>query len=484
MCVLMSSHSASHLPYPAYPAYPASPARQRSARLLAVPAALPAALALAALGCSEEKKAPPPPPPAAVGFVTVEKRDVTLYIEAVGSIDGYVNADIRARVRGYLEKQLYKDGGPVTAGQPLFTIEATEYQAAAQVANASVSRAKVLLAKAKIDRERAQGLRTAGMASQQDVDNTNAAADDAAAQVSAAQAQIQQAGLNLSYTSIKSPITGVAGLALVRVGNLVGQDGPTLLTTVSQLDPIRVNFPLSEVDYVRYPERFAHLEGRDLAWARQEFARLDKQPELPGVELVLADGSVYPRRGALVAINRQIDPTSGTTQLQALIPNPDGILRPGEYAKVRLRRENEGKNAVVVPEKALVSVQGTYSVAVIGDGNKVQLRRVELGPASQGTRVVISGLQGGEKIVIDGLQRVADGAVVDPHPAPPAPPPGAPGSGASGASGAPGSGAPGAPPPSTAPSGAPPPSTAPPSAAAGSTTGSATGSAATPAKGN
>ncbi|HEX4422349.1 MAG TPA: efflux RND transporter periplasmic adaptor subunit [Kofleriaceae bacterium] len=448
---------------------------------------LPLALALAALGCSEEKKALPPPPPAAVGFITVEKRDVTLYIEAVGSLDGYVNADIRARVRGYLEKQLYKDGGPVTAGQPLFTIEATEYQAAAQTANASVARAKVLLAKAKIDRERAQGLRTAGLASQQDIDNANAAADDATAQVSAAQAQIQQAGLNLSYTSIRSPITGVAGLALVRVGNLVGQDGPTLLTTVSQLDPIRVNFPLSEVDYVRYPERFAHLEGRDLAWARQEFARLDKQPELPGVELVLADGSVYPRRGALVAINRQIDPTSGTTQLQALIPNPDGILRPGEYAKVRMRRENEGKNAVVVPEKALVSVQGTYSVAVIGDGNKVQLRRVELGPASQGTRVVISGLQGGEKIVIDGLQRVADGAVVDPHPAPPAPPPGAPGSGAPGSgapatqgSGAPGSGAPGAPPPSTAPSGAPPPSTAPPGAAAGS----AAGSPVAPAKGN
>lgn len=382
------------------------------------------------VACDDTKKPPAPPPPPQVGFVTVEKRDVSLYIEAVGSLDGYVNADIRARVRGYLEKQGYKDGSPVTAGQVLFTIEPTEYQAAAKSANASLSRAKVALGRTKLDRDRDQGLLKAGMVSQQDLDNAIAAVADAEAQVSSAEAAVQQAGLNLSYTTIRAPIAGVAGLALVRVGNLVGQDGPTLLTTVSQLDPIRVNFPLSEVDYVRYPERFAHLEGRDLAWARQEFQRLDKEPATPGVEIVLADGSVYPHRGAIVAVNRQIDATSGTTQLQALAPNPDGILRPGEYARVRIRRENEGKDVVVVPEKALVSVQGTYSVAVIGADNKVQLRRLELGTSMQGVRLVTSGLVGGEHIVVDGLQRVTDGATVDPHPAPPpaapAPPPGNP----------------------------------------------------------
>ena len=382
-------------------------------------------LALAVIAACSKHDAPAagPPPPASVTVATVEKRDVSLYIEAVGSLDGYVNADIRARVRGYLQTQGYKDGSPVKAGQTLFTIEPTEYQAAAQTAQAALSRARVAQARNKTDLTRDQGLFKAGMISQQDVDNATSAVADAEAQVHAAEAQVSAAGLNLSYATIKSPIDGVAGLALVRVGNLVGQDSPTLLTTVSQLDPIRVNFPLTELDYVRYPERFAHLEGRDLAWAKKEFARLDAlkpgegKPEDSGVEIVLADGSTYAHRGVIVAVNRQIDATTGTTQIQALVSNPDGILRPGEYAKVRIRRANEGQNVVVVPEKALISVQGTYSVAVVGPDNKVALRRLELGPASQGERVVLKGLAGGEQIVVDGLQRVTDGATVAPHPA-------------------------------------------------------------------
>jgi membrane fusion protein, multidrug efflux system len=375
--------------------------------------------------CTEDKKPPAgPPPPASVGVVTVERRDVTLYIEAVGSLDGYVNADIRARVRGFLQSQTYKDGGSVKAGQTLFTIEATEWQAGATSADAALTRAKVALAKNKVDLERDQGLYKAGMLSRQDVDNAAAAVADGDAQIRAAQAQLQQASLNLGYTTIRSPIDGVAGLALVRVGNLVGQDGPTLLTTVSQLDPVRVNFPLNEVDYVRYPERFAHLEGRDLAWAKKEFTKLDAHPEQPGVEIVLADGSVYPHRGAIVAVNRQIDPTSGTAQLQALVPNPDGVLRPGEYARVRMRRESEGTNAVLVPEKALLSVQGQFSAAVVGPDNKVSFKKLELGSSTNGMRVVKSGLTGGEKVIVDGLQRVTDGASVDPHPAPATPPAG------------------------------------------------------------
>jgi membrane fusion protein (multidrug efflux system) len=380
------------------------------------------AVALVACGDAKEQPAGPPPAPT-VGVITVEKRDVPLYIEAVGSLDGYVNADIRARVKGYLETQGYKDGSPVKLGQTLFTIEATEYQAAARSADAALSRAKVALARNKTDIARDQGLFKAGMISQQDLDNATSAVADAEAQVRAAEAQVQQAQLSLGYTNIKSPIAGVAGLALVRVGNLVGQDGPTLLTTVSQLDPIRVNFPLSEVDYVKYPERFAHLEGRDLAWAQKEFARLDAQGDKPvdaasaGVEIVLADGSVYPHRAVIVAVNRQIDASTGTTQLQALVANHDGILRPGEYARVRMRRESEGQNAVIIPEKALVSVQGTYSAAVVGADNKVTLKKLELGSSVAGNRIVISGLVGGESIVIDGLQRVQDGVTVVPHPA-------------------------------------------------------------------
>ena len=369
-----------------------------------------ALLALLVVACHQDKAPTAPPPPAEVSVVTVERHDVPLYIEAVGSLDGYVNADIRARVRGYLQSQGYKDGSPVHTNQVLFTIEPTEYQATAKSGDAGLARAKVALAKAKLDLERGQGLFKAGMISQQDVDNASAAVADAEAQVHAAEAQVSEAQLNLGYATIRSPIDGVAGLALVRVGNLVGQDGPTLLTTVSQLDPIRVNFPLSEVDYVKYPERFAHLEGRDLAWARAQFTHDDPA----GVELVLADGSVYPHHAVIVAVNRQIDATTGTVQLQALVPNPDGILRPGEYARVRIRRESEGKDVVVVPEKALLAVQGTFSAAVVGADNKVQFKKLELGPSVAGQRVVLSGLAGGEKIVVDGLQRVTDGATVHP----------------------------------------------------------------------
>jgi membrane fusion protein (multidrug efflux system) len=260
------------------------------------------------------------------------------------------------------------------------------------------------------------------MISQQDMDNAAASLADSEAQIAAAQAALQTASLNLSYTQIKSPIEGVAGLALVRVGNLVGQDGPTLLTTVSQTDPIRLNFAISEVDYVKYPDRFRHLESRDLAWAKKQLAALDGGGKAeggdPGVEIALADGSVYPHRGIIVTANRQIDASTGTIQVQALAANPDGLLRPGQYARARIRRSEAGHDELVVPEKALISVQGTYSVAVVGPDNKVQLRKVELGPSSHGTQIVTKGVVEGERIVVEGVQKVSDGAVVDPRPAP------------------------------------------------------------------
>jgi membrane fusion protein (multidrug efflux system) len=267
-----------------------------------------------------------------------------------------------------------------------------------------------------------------GMISQQDLDNATASLADTEAQIAAAQAALETSSLNLSYTQIKSPIEGVAGLALVRVGNLVGQDGPTLLTTVSQTDPIRVNFSLSEVDYVRHPERFRHLETRDLAWAKKQLAALDAGETAesgdPGVDLVLADGSVYAHKGIIVTTNRQIDASTGTIQVQALAANPDGLLRPGQYARARIRRTEAGHDELVVPERALISVQGTYSVAVVGPDNKVQLRKVELGPASHGMQILAKGVAEGDRIVVDGVQKVSDGATVDPKPAPETPPAG------------------------------------------------------------
>jgi len=360
-------------------------------------------------------------PPASVGVITLSKHDMPLYIEAVASLDGYDNADIRARVRGYLRSQTYKDGAVVKEGQTLFTIDASEYNVAIAAARANVSRADTAQSRTKIELDRDVGLFTGGNLSQQDLDNAKAALADAHGQVQAAQAALDQANLNLSYTNIHSPITGVAGVAQVRVGNLVGQDQPTLLTTVSQTDPIRVNFPLSEIDYVKYPERFKDLEHRDLKWAKAQFAMLEssKPGDATGgsIELILADGSRYPHRGVIVTVNRNIDSTTGTIQMQALFPNAEGLLRPGQFARIRMERGEEGRHVIAVPEKALISVQGTYSLAIVGADNKVALKHVELGPSSAGSRIVLSGAAEGERIVVDGTQRVTDGAVVAPHPA-------------------------------------------------------------------
>jgi membrane fusion protein (multidrug efflux system) len=375
-----------------------------------------------ALGACGEAKKPPPPPPPTVLVTTLAKRDLPVYIEAVGSLDGYVNAEIRARVRGYLKTQDYRDGSTVKAGQLLFTIEQTDYAAAVQSAKAALSRARVAQERNVIQAQRYQGLFKTGMVSQQDLDNVVASVGDADGQVRGAQAALEQANLNLSYTQMRSPIDGIAAIASVRVGNLVGQDSPTLLTTVSQVDPARVNFPVSEVDYIRNPDRFKKIEERNLEWAKRQFPRFDSGGTAeggdPGIDLVLSDGSVYPHKGVIVAVNRQIDPSTGTIQLQALVPNPENTLRPGQFGRVRIPRQDAGKDVIAVPEKALINVQGTYSVGVVGSDNKVQLRRVDLGPSVKGLRIVEKGLSEGDRIVVDGVQRISDGAVVDPRPAP------------------------------------------------------------------
>ncbi|MDB5212603.1 MAG: efflux system, rane fusion protein CmeA [Myxococcaceae bacterium] len=380
------------------------------------------ALAITAAACGDTKKPPPPPPPTVL-VAPVVRQDVAIFIEAVGTLDGYVNADIRARVKGYLKSQDYKDGSTVKEGQLLFTIEQAEYTTAVAAAHAAAARASAARTNARAALERNQELAPKGVVSKQELDNAVAADADSAGQVSAAQAALQQAELNLSYTQIKAPNGGVAGLALVRVGNLVGQDGPTLLTTVSQIDPIRVNFPMSEIDYVRFPDRLKRLDGRDLAWAKKQFPKLDAHDVAEGgdsgIELLLADGSLYPHRGLIVTANRQVDASTGTIQLQALFPNGEGLLRPGQYGRVRIRRDNEGKAALVVPEKALIAVQGTYSLGVVGPDNKVQLRRVELGSSVSGFRIIAKGVEEGERIVVEGQQKVADGTTVVPQPAPP-----------------------------------------------------------------
>lgn len=383
-------------------------------------AALALGLVLALGACSETKAPPPAPPPPTVFVAPVVRQDVPLYIEAVATLDGYVNADIRARVRGYLRTQDFKDGAPVKAGQLLFTIEPDEYAAASTSARANLERAHVARDHNRIQLDRDLGLFKTGMISQQDVDNQTAGLADTDGQTLAAEAQLRQAQLNLSYTQIRSPVDGVSGFALVRVGNLVGQDGPTLLTTVSQIDPMRVTFPISEIDFVKSRDRLKHLQGKDLRWVKEQLAKLDgggfAEGGDPGIELVLADGSVYAHRGVLIAANREVDPSTGTIQLQALIGNPDGDLRPGQFGRVRVRRQDAGHDVLVVPDKALISVQGSFSVATVGPDNKVSLKKVELGPSTHGQQIIEKGVGEGDRVVVEGVQKVTEGAVVDPKP--------------------------------------------------------------------
>jgi membrane fusion protein (multidrug efflux system) len=198
-----------------------------------------------------------------------------------------------------------------------------------------------------------------------------------------------------------------------------------LLTTVSQIDPVRVRFPISERDYLQNARRWRELSGHDLKWAQAQFAKFDAEPAAAGneaVEMVLADGKTYGHRGVVVATDREVDPSTGTIQVEALFPNPEGILRPGLYARLRMRREGSGESSVVVAQRALLEVQGTYSVAVVGKGNKVELRRVEVGPSSGEERVITKGVVAGERIVVEGVQKVSDGALVVPQAAPPVAP--------------------------------------------------------------
>ena len=373
-------------------------------------------LAILVIGCAESKASTSAPPPPTVVVAPVVQRDVPLYIEALGSLDGYVNADIRARVRGILAGQRYQDGATVTPGQLLFTIDRSEYRIAVDSARAALARAETALSHNKAQLARRTSLGAAKVVSQQEVEDAEAAARDAEDQVRAAKAQLGQAELNLSYTEIRSPVGGVAGLAQVRTGNLVGQDAPTLLTTVSQVNPMRVNFPMSEIDYLKAAERLKRLDGRDLAWAQKQFAAMKNGNVMDGaLDLILSDGTTYPHQGLIVAVNRQVDTTTGTIELQALFPNPDNLLRPGQYGRVRMRRTDAGANALLVPERALIQVQGSYSLAVVGPDNKVTLRRVEVGPVAGTSRIVASGISAGERVVAEGVQKVSDGLIVSPQ---------------------------------------------------------------------
>jgi RND family efflux transporter MFP subunit len=364
------------------------------------------------LGSACKRAEPPAPPPPEVLVTTVVQKDVPIQAEAVGTTVGFVNAQVMPRVQGYLLKQDYQDGAHVKAGQLLFEIDDRPYKAALDQALGDLAKEQATLRKNQLDVARYTPLVAKGAVSKEELDNAAQATHASEALVQAAQAAVENARLNLDWTRIYSPIDGIAGIAPVQVGNLVTPS--TVLTTVSQVDPMKVTFPITERQYLRFADQIKEHQTKGRA------------PDEPELQLILADGSTYPRPGRLHVADRQVDQQTGTILVQALFPNPDAILRPGLYAKVRAPTETV-RGALLVPAQAVQETQGAYQVAVVGPDDKVALRRVKAGEQVDGLWVITEGLKPGERVVTEGLQKVKDGIVVRPKPdtsapAAPAPP--------------------------------------------------------------
>jgi RND family efflux transporter MFP subunit len=361
-------------------------------------------LALAApLVISCERSQPLEPPPPEVLVTEVVQKDVPIGSEWVGTTVGFVNAQVMPRVQGYLLKQDYKDGASVKAGQLLFEIDDRAYQAALEQALGNLATQRATLLKHQLDVAKYTPLQPSGAVSKQELDDAVQAKRASEAQVQAAEAAVKNARLDLGWTKIYSPIDGIAGIAPVQVGDLVTPS--TVLTTVSQVDPMKVTFPITEREYLRLADKITESQEKGPA------------PDEPDLQLLLADGSVYPRSGRFHVADREIDRQTGTIRIQALFPNPDAILRPGLYAKVRASTEIV-RGALVVPERAVQETQGVYQVAVVGPDAKVSFRKVEVGEQVDGLWIVIKGLQPGERVVTEGLQKVTDGIAVVAKPDP------------------------------------------------------------------
>ena len=350
-----------------------------------------------ALGCTHG--APPAPPPPGVVVTEVRQDDVPLYTEWVGTTVGFVNAHVMPRIQGYLLKQHYEDGAAVKAGELLFEIDDRPYKAALDQALADLAQQRAVLRKNQLDVARYTPLAAQGAVSKQELDNAVQAAHASQAQVQAADAGVTNARLNLEWTRVYSPIDGIASIAPVQLGDLVTP--ATTLTTISQIDPLKVTFPITEREYIRFADVI------------KEHQKTGRAHDEPPVELILADGSTYPRPGRFHVADREVDRQTGTILVQALFPNPDALLRPGLYAKVRAATVT-ARGAMLVPQRAVQEIQGVYQVAVVGSGDKVAFRTVKVGQQVNGLWIIDDGLRPGERVVTEGLQNVADGIVVKP----------------------------------------------------------------------
>lgn len=366
--------------------------------------ALAGLVAIAAIGC-EKKEAPPAAPPE-VYVASVVQKDVPVYLELVGQTRGSQDVEIRARVEGYLDKVAFVEGSFVRAGDLLYQIDPKPLEATLANAKANLATAQARLDKTNTDVNRLTPLAKQQAVSQQELDNALSARDAARAMVEAEKAAVDKVMLDLGYTKITAPLDGLVGTTMVKAGNLVGRGESTLLTTVSQLDPILFRAGISEAEYLTVAKRV------------QETGRTVRAEAT--IELLLADGTVHPRKGRIDAIERAIDPTTGTLAVQFTFPNPGRVVRPGQYGRARFVIETK-TGALLVPQRSVTELQNLYSVAVVGAGDKVEFRNVKVGPRVENLWVIEEGLKPGEKVIVEGLQKVRDGAIVSPKPAAAAP---------------------------------------------------------------
>jgi membrane fusion protein, multidrug efflux system len=349
-------------------------------------------------GC--KKQQPPPPPPPVVEFITATPTNVVLTEEWIGTLEGSVNAQIRAQVTGYLLSQDYQEGSTVKKGQLLFEIDPRPFQAVLGQAQAKLAQDLATLRKTELDVKRYTPLAKEQAVSREDLDNAVQANLAAQAQVVADKAAITNAEINLSFTKITSPITGVAGIALAQIGDLAGPAG-NILTTVSTIDPIRVYFPVSERSYLSY-------------W-KQYLDPLNASREHRPLHLILTDGSTYPELGQFYLADRQVNPTTGTLTIGGLFPNPNLLLRPGQYARIRTKTATR-TNVFLIPQRAATELQGRFQMTVIDDQNKAHTKQVEIGRQIDSNFVVESGLSPGDHVVVEGVDKAKEGATVNPRP--------------------------------------------------------------------
>jgi len=372
----------------------------RSARRVTAAALLiVSALSIVPLaGCRGGAAAPSMAPPE-VKVIAVAQRDVPIVSEWVATLDGYVNAQIQPQVTGYIVEQKYKEGSPVHRGDVLFEIDPRPFQAILDQAKAQVAQAQAQMGKTQLDVDRDTPLAKERAIAQSQLDNDIQANLAAKAAVQSSEAQVEQAQLNLGFTHVTSLFDGIAGIAQVQLGNLVNPS--TVLTSVSQVNPIKAYFPISEQEYLTLSD--GHVAE----------SSLESPKGGPPLDLILADGTVYPAKGHMLYTDRQVDITTGTIRVVSAFPNPKNLLRPGQFGRVRASTYTR-TGALLVPQRAVVELQGTFQIAVVGNDNKVSIRIVKVGERVGTEWIIDSGVKSGEMVIVEGVQKVRDGSPVNP----------------------------------------------------------------------